>query len=158
MNFGAGATANYLSSFGSGVPDPRSLQLPDRLLSNAFTIGLGAIPQANLQAAVNTLSPIAQIGATAKAEGDLLAMREGFARRRDRLRMAGDLMRSMDFATGTGNRIANTALANLQQVDPRTDYLAQLNYEQGLRTQLGNATARSGAMTTAALQRLRGES
>lgn len=149
--FGAGAAANYLSSFGSGVPDPRSLQLPDRLISNAFTLGLGSIPQANLQAATSVLSPIAQIGARAKADRDYLTLQNQFLRQNNRLRLAGEIFGSMDFGGGG----AATAIA-AQRMDPRRAMQDELNYQSFLRQKMAEATANSRGSAVQALTQMNG--
>jgi hypothetical protein len=142
--FGAGAAANYLSSFGSGVPNPASLKMPEHLVSNAFTIGLGAIPQANLQAATNILSPIAQIGAQAKANQDYLTLQDQFLRRRDRLRLAGEIFGSMDFG---GSGAAATAVA-AGRMDPRRAMQNELDFQSFLRSKMAEAS--SGSRQSAA--------
>lgn len=138
----------YLSSFGQGVPDPRSLQLPSQLISKEFTVGLGSIPQSNLDAATKILSPIAQIGAQAKADKDYLQMQQNFARRNDRLRLAGALLDSLDIG-GT-----NALAAIAQSQDPRQALVTELNFQDFLRSKAASATAESRALAVAGLQRL----
>lgn len=138
----------YLSSFGQGVPDPRSLQLPAQLISKEFTVGLGSIPQSNLDAATEMLSPIARIGAQAKANENYLQMEQNFERRNNRLRLAGVLLGSVNIG-GT-----NALSAITQRQDPRAALVTELNFQDFLRSKTANATAESRALAAAGLQRL----